>query len=77
VNLKLPPLWYVNAELARRSHLDFMRYMWQRPFDPFVEGKHTREICARIDKAFADFRAGKSSYLAIMVPQGHGKSDIV
>jgi predicted phage terminase large subunit-like protein len=71
----LPPE-IIDQEFARRSHEEFMRYMWQRPFDPFVAGKHTRVICERLDRAVVDFRRGLSTYLAIMVPFGHGKSDI-
>lgn len=66
----------VDRELARRSHEQFMRYTWVRAFDPFVVGIHTRIICDRFDRAMDDFEKGLSTYLAILVPQGHGKSDM-
>jgi phage terminase large subunit-like protein len=67
----------VEAELARRTHLDFMRYLWQRKHEPFIIGRHTREICAALDRAMERFAQGISTYLAIMVPFRHGKSDIL
>jgi predicted phage terminase large subunit-like protein len=61
---------------ARESHLAFMEHTWKynRPFTP---GFHTRMVCARIDKAFEDFRNGKSTYLQIVIPPRHGKTDMV
>jgi predicted phage terminase large subunit-like protein len=66
----------VKAEFARRHQLDFMKYCWMRQ-DPFIVGKHTKEICSEIDKAIENYRNGISSYLIVMVPFRHGKSDIV
>ncbi|MCM8531141.1 MAG: hypothetical protein NE330_08285, partial [Lentisphaeraceae bacterium] len=66
----------LEASLARDSMLDFMKYCWIRPNAPLLIGSHTREICAEIDKALADYREYKSSYLHIVVPFRHGKSDI-
>lgn len=62
---------------ARSSHLDFMDYCWLKSGDPFIKGFHTRRICARIDKAFEDFRNGKSTYLKISIHHRSGKSDIL
>ena len=53
-----------------------MRYVWWMP-GPFHEGRHTREICARLTRAVEDYRRGISTYLIITVPFRHGKSDIV
>jgi len=66
----------IEAELARRSHLEFMQFLWQRR-NPFLIGHHTEEACAVIDKAIEDYRNGISSFLAIKIPFRHGKSDIV
>lgn len=66
----------IEREQARRHHLRFMQHYWLRP-TPMVVGRHTREICARLDRAIADFRDGKSTYLVFMVPHRHGKSEIV
>jgi phage terminase large subunit-like protein len=61
---------------ARASHQAFMEYTWTHPNRPFITAFHTRMICTRIDKAFEDFREGKSTYLLISVPYRHGKTDI-
>ena len=66
----------IKNEIARRKHLKFIQHLWQRN-DKFIVGYHTEFICNRIDKAFSEYRAGKSTYLAIKVPFRHGKSDIV
>ncbi len=63
-------------ELARRRHLDFVSYTWTHP-DPYAIGKHTREICAKIDQAIAAYREGRSTFIAITVPFRHGKSELV
>ena len=62
---------------CRSSHLAFMDYTWLKKNDPFVPGFHTRKICERIDRAFEDFRNGKSTYLKIAVHHRAGKSDIL
>jgi predicted phage terminase large subunit-like protein len=58
-------------------HLDFINYVWQNPADPFVIGRHTRIICDALDKAINKYRKGQSSFLVIMVPFRHGKSEII
>jgi len=73
----LPTLGELNDEMARRHHLDFMQSTWQRSGEPLVVGLHTSAICSRIDRTIADYRAGVSTFLIIMVPFRHGKSDIV
>lgn len=64
-------------EKAKESHLKFMDYTWVKKGDPFIPGFHTKKICDRIDKAFEDFRNGKSTYLKISVHHRSGKSDIL
>lgn len=63
----------------RKSHENFMQFCWtkDKKEDPFIVGFHTREICNRIDRAFEDYRNGKSTYLVISVHHRSGKSDIV
>jgi predicted phage terminase large subunit-like protein len=53
-----------------------MRYCWNHD-EPFVVGKHTAAICAEIDQAIANYRAGKSTFLIVSVPFRHGKSEIL
>lgn len=61
---------------AERSLLSFMQYCWRRPREPLQVGSHTEAICNRLTRAVLDFRAGKSTYLEIVVPFRHGKSDM-
>lgn len=60
---------------ARQSLAAFIQYCWWGA-TPFIEGLHTHVICSRIDKAVQDYLDGHSTYLIIMVPFRHGKSDI-
>jgi phage terminase large subunit-like protein len=62
-------------EVSRRKHLEFMRYCWRKA-ETFKVGKQTTGICSEIDNAFNRYREGKSTYLAITVPNRHGKTDI-
>lgn len=63
---------------AQTEHLEFMKYCWAKSAaEPFIPGFHTTKICKRIDKAFDDFRKGKSSYILISVHPRAGKTDIV
>jgi predicted phage terminase large subunit-like protein len=62
---------------AKLRHLDFIDYVWQNQFDPFVIGSHTRIICNAIDQAIQKYQSGKSSFYIITVPFRHGKSEIV
>jgi predicted phage terminase large subunit-like protein len=61
---------------SRKSHLNFIEYCWMKS-EPFTPGFHTKMICDRIDKAIEDFRNGKSSYLQVIVPFRHGKTDLL
>ena len=63
-------------ENARKSHLSFMDYTWAKT-EPFVKGFHTKKICERIDRAFEDFRNGKSTYLVVNVHHRSGKTDLL
>jgi predicted phage terminase large subunit-like protein len=67
----------VRGERARRHHLNFMRAAWQKPGEPLIVGRHTSAICERIDQAIERYRHGESSFLILMVPFRHGKSDMV
>ena len=62
--------------MAKDKLLDFMKYNWLRPHRPLIVGIHTQEICAELDKAIELYKQGISSYLDIVVPFRHGKSDI-
>lgn len=63
-------------ELARLSHLHFMKTCWMGS-DPLIVGFHTRKICKRLDQAFDDFEKGISTFLLINVHPRAGKSDII
>lgn len=60
--------------LARRSHLRFMQYTWQTPFEPFQIGLHTKEICYKLDEAMENYCKGISTFLVMAVPFRHGKA---
>lgn len=64
-----------DKELARRLHIKYMEYMWQKAGEKFLVGMHTSELCYLIDKAFDDFKKGKSTFLVVTMPFRHGKSD--
>lgn len=71
----------IRLELSRRTAaraclLDFLAFVWWKPWALLI-GRHTRAICARLDRAIADYRDGKSTCLLIAVPFRHGKTDIV
>jgi len=66
---------YFEAELARRHHIDFIRFLWQRT-DPFIVGQHTEATCEILDEAIEKYKKGISSFLLIKIPFRHGKSDI-
>ena len=72
----IPTLDQVEAEISKRSHLEFIKRHWMLN-DNFIVGHHTRIICERLDKAIEDFKHGKDTFLIIKVPFRHGKSDMV
>jgi hypothetical protein len=63
----------LRARKARKSHLDFMTFAW-RGLGQFTPGFHTRKICERIDRAFEDYRQGRTTYLLINVHHRAGKA---
>jgi phage terminase large subunit-like protein len=73
---QISSMGYDEEILACASHLNFLDYMWQRPKEPFIVGMHTKVICEAIDKAFSDYRNGKSTYMLVKVPFRHGKTSI-
>jgi len=72
----LPTTDQLNAEIAKRSHLEFMRLTWQQQ-KPFIVGHHTKEVCDAIDRAIKRYREGISTFLVINIPFRHGKSDLI
>jgi predicted phage terminase large subunit-like protein len=63
---------------ARVRHLSFVKYCWQRP-DPLIFSKSTnfqQKICGELDNALRRYREGLSTYLCLLLPSGHGKSDL-
>lgn len=56
--------------------LCFMRRCWRRPREPLLVGPHTQTIADRITRAVEDYRCGVSTYLEVVVPFRHGKTDI-
>jgi len=66
----------VDAELARRHHLDFIDYTWQKS-DKFIIGHHTRVICNEIDMAIEGYNKGIDQFVIVTVPPRHGKTDII
>lgn len=66
----------ISLDAPRKDLLEFLRFTWWNP-QPLAIGLHTRLIAERIDRAIADFEAGKSTYLVITVPFRHGKSELV
>ncbi len=63
--------------MARSSLLHFMQYMYLKDGREFQIGRHTREICAKLDSAlFRLFYHGQSSYIVCSLVYRHGKSEI-
>lgn len=62
---------------CRYSHLEFIKHCWQKPYEPFAVGIHTKEICRLIDESIDNLRKGQSTFLLIKVHFRAGKSDIV
>lgn len=62
---------------AQYSHLEFIKYCWQKPDEPYDIGRHTRTICHLIDEAVEDFKNGKSTYIVVKVHPRAGKSEIL
>lgn len=67
----------IEAELAKRSYLDYVTYVWQNRSSPFIIGEPTRQIGETINFCFERFRNGISSTVIINCPPRVGKSDLV
>jgi len=74
--MRVPTLTDLRAEKARRSHVEFMRFVWQRP-GSLIVGRHTAAIGEIIDSALKNYANGVSSYWLIKMCHRHGKSDLV
>ena len=62
---------------AQYSHLEFIKYCWQKQDEEYKVGRHTRTICHLIDEAVEDMKQGKSTYLIVKVHPRAGKSEIL
>ena len=66
----------LQKELARKDHLEFIKYTWDY-VAPYLVGYHTKLICNRIDEVIEKFRNGESSFTIISIPYRHGKTEAV
>ena len=62
----------LQKELARKDHLEFIKYTWECTA-PYLVGYHIKLICNRIDDVIEKFRNGESSFTIISIPYRHGK----
>lgn len=62
---------------AQYSHLEFIKYCWQKQDEQYKVGRHTRTICHLIDEAVEDMKKGQSTYLVVKVHPRAGKSEIL
>ena len=62
---------------AQYSHLEFIKYCWQKKDEEYAVGRHTTTICHLIDEAVEDMKHGKSTYLIVKVHPRAGKSEIL
>ena len=62
---------------AQYSHLEFIKYCWQKQDEEYKVGRHPRTICHLIDEAVEDMKHGKSTYLIVKVHPRAGKSEIL
>ena len=62
---------------AQYSHLEFIKYCWQKQDEEYKVGRHTRTICHLIDEAVEDMKHGQSTYLIVKVHPRAGKSEIL
>jgi hypothetical protein len=62
--------------MARSSLLHFMQYMYLKDGREFQIGRHTREICAKLDSAlFRLFYHGQSSYIVFLPRQRNQREE--
>jgi len=73
--VEIPTLEILDAVLAKRSLIDFVRQAWLivEPGVPFVEGWHHTAICEHLEAV----TRGEIRKLVISVPPEHSKSTIV
>jgi predicted phage terminase large subunit-like protein len=71
----VPPLSFVQAELARKSLRHFVRFAWPivEPSTPYVHNWHIDVICAHLEAV----TRGEIKYLLINIPPRQMKSTIV
>lgn len=67
----------IEKALARKYHLRFIKYCWQKNDEEYAVGYHTSTICHLIDEAIENFRNGISTNLVIKVHPRAGKSEIL
>lgn len=72
--VNLPDKTNILAEKARRKHKDYVKFLWQDTFKPFIDGLHIDKICGAIDEAIVDYKSGISTFLMIKIPFRHCKS---
>jgi predicted phage terminase large subunit-like protein len=64
--------------LGQECFLDFIKYIFKAEGKKFVVGRHTAEICNKIDIALNNlFQHRISTYLLLTVPFRHGKTEMV
>lgn len=61
-------------ELSRRRLRRFLERF--APSVPYYFGRHTEAMCARLQRAEEDYERGKASYVVLICPPRHGKSDL-
>jgi len=66
----------LQKELARKDHLEFIKYTWDY-VAPYLVGYPTKLICNRIDEVIEKFRNGESSFTIISIPYRHGKTEAI
>lgn len=72
-----PSLESLEIELAKRSYLEYVKFVWQNRSSPLIVGKPTKAIANTIDWCLKRYRKGISSTVVINCPPRYGKSDLV
>jgi len=70
----IPTLTAVQQERDRRCFRRFKKRVWWMP-QPLLEGIHSAAVGDRLTRAVEDFKQGRSTFLCILEPFRHGKSD--
>ena len=64
--------------LAQCNFLEFIKYIFKHDGKEYIVGRHTSEICAKIDLALTNlFQHKISAEILLTVPFRHGKTEIV